>query len=36
MTVQVRTGVVKTGQDWPDQIKTGQDRLEQVKNPQNI
>ena len=36
MTGQVRTWVVKTGWDRPDQIKTGQDRLEHVKNPQNI
>ena len=36
MKGQVRTVVVKTDRDRPDQIKTGQNRLEQVKNPQNI
>ena len=36
ITGLVWTGVVKIGQDKPDQIKTGPDRLEQVKNPQNI
>ena len=36
MTGQVRTEVVKTDRDRPDQIKTGQDRLGHAKNPKNI